>query len=101
VVSQTVAVWILIALAVAAANLPFVTERFFGLVPLKAWSRKPAGMIIVELALLYVLIGLMGYGFETAIMNPFARTWEFYVTTLCIFLVLGYPGFVYRYLLKK
>lgn len=99
--SQSVAVWILIALAVAAANLPFISERLFALIPIKSWIRKPAAAIVIELAVLYLIIGLVGYGFETAIMNPFARTWEFYVTTLCIFLVLGYPGFVYRYLLKK
>lgn len=99
--SQSVAVWILIALAIAAANLPFISERLAALVPVKAWGRKPAWALVAELMTLFVLIGLVGYAFETALVNPFPRGWEFYVTALCIFLVLGFPGFVYRYLLKK
>lgn len=99
--SQSVAVWILIALAIAAANLPFISERLFALIPIKSWTKKPAAAIVGELSVLYLVVGLVGYAFEAAIMNPFPRMWEFYVTTLCIFLVLGFPGFVYRYLLKK
>ncbi len=99
--SQSVAVWILIALAVAAANLPFISERFFALVPIKSWVTKPGTVVVGELVLLYALIGLIGYAFEAALMNPFPRGWEFYAITVCIFLVLGFPGFVYRYLLKK
>lgn len=99
--SQSVAVWILIALAVAAANLPFVSDRVLAMMPVKGWLKKPGWVVVVELLALFVLIGLLGYAFETALVNPFPRGWEFYVTGLCIFLVLGFPGFVYRYLLKK
>lgn len=81
--------------------MPFVSERLFALIPIKSWIKKPAAAIVGELSVLYLVVGLVGYAFEAAIMNPFPRTWEFYVTTLCIFLVLGFPGFVYRYLLKK
>lgn len=100
-VSQSVAVWILIALAVAAANLPFISERVLALMPIKTWAKKPGWAVVGELLGLFVIIGLIGYAFETALVNPFPRGWEFYVTGLCIFLVLGFPGFVYRYLLKK
>lgn len=100
-VSQSVAVWILIVLAIAAANLPFVSDRFVALFPFKAHPAKPGWAVVFELLVLYVLIGLIGYAFETALVNPFPRGWEFYATTLCIFLVLGFPGFIYRYLLKK
>lgn len=99
--SQTVAVWIFIALAIAAANLPFVSERALALVPVKAWLKKPAWFVVIELLGLYVVMGLVGYAFETALVNPFPRGWEFYVTALCIFLVLGFPGFIYRFLLKR
>ena len=99
--SQTVAVWLLIFLAVAAANLPFISERVLATVPVKSWLKKPGWIVVAELLGLYVVMGLIGYGFETALVNPFPRGWEFYVTALCIFLVLGFPGFIYRYLLKK
>jgi len=99
--SQTAAVWILIALAFAAANLPFVNERFLAMIPMRRHLTKPAWTVVVELILLYVVVGVLGYAFETALVNPFPRGWAFYAITLCIFLVLGFPGFIYRYLLKR
>lgn len=98
--SQSLAVWILILCAVIAANLPFLSSRLFAVLRLKSSQSKPAVVVVLELLVLYVAIGLLGYGFETALVNPFPRGWEFYATTLCIFLVLGFPGFIYRYLLK-
>jgi hypothetical protein len=99
--SQDVAVWLLIALAVAAANLPFMSDRVLAVVRVKTWLTKPAWSVLLELIVLYVLTGLIGYAFESALVNPFPRGWEFYATTLCIFIVLGFPGFIYRYLLKR
>lgn len=76
-VSQSVAVWILIALAVAAANLPFISERVLALMPIKTWVKKPAWALIVEFLGLFVVIGLVGYAFETALVNPFPRAGNF------------------------
>lgn len=98
--NQSVAVWLLIVLAFVTANLPFINERLFSVVALKRYSVKPPFMIIAELIIWYVIVGLLGYAFETALVNPFPRGWEFYAITLCIFMVLGFPGFVYRYLMK-
>lgn len=98
--NQSVAVWILIAMAFAMANLPFVNERLMALVPSKRYAIKPPFLIVAELFVWYILAGLLAYAFETALVNPFPRGWEFYVITMCIFLVLGFPGFVYRYLMK-
>jgi hypothetical protein len=39
--------------------------------------------------------------FERMIGNTFAQRWEFYVTALSLFVVLAFPGFVIRYLLKR
>jgi len=99
--SQGAAVWILIVLATAAANIPFFNERLMALIPVKRFITKPPFVVIAELFVWYFVIGLVAYGFETALVNPFPRGWEFYVITLCIFMVLGFPGFVYRYLLKR
>lgn len=98
--NQSVAVWLLIVLAFVTANLPFINERLFSVVALKRYSVKPPFMIIAELIIWYAIVGLLGYAFETALVNPFPRGWEFYAITLCIFMVLGFPGFVYRYLMK-
>ena len=43
----------------------------------------------------------LGFTFESVLGNRFAQTWEFYAITLSLYLVLAYPGFVYRYLFKR
>ncbi|NEX61857.1 DUF2818 family protein [Noviherbaspirillum galbum] len=89
--------WIVILLGIAAANLPFVNERLFGLIPVSR-ERKPLWMRLLELIVLYFLVGLVGYLIESRIGNVFSQTWEFYAITACLFLVLAFPGFVFRYL---
>jgi len=98
--NQTIAVWILILFAVAAANLPFLNERVLGVLPYKRAKTKPVWVVCLELMVLYLISGVLGFAFERALSNPFEQRWEFYAITLCIFLVFGFPGFVYRYLLK-
>ncbi|ALM81705.1 DUF2818 family protein [Bordetella sp. N] len=102
--NQTLAVWLLIALAAVSANLPFLNERVFALF---AWRQggtpavKPFWLRMVEVLVFYVVVGLIGFAFESALGNPFPQGWQFYAIALCLFLVLGYPGFVIRYLRKK
>lgn len=55
----------------------------------------------IELTVLFFLVGLLGIAFEASMGNVFPQGWEFYVINYCLFLVLGYPGFVLRYLLKR
>jgi hypothetical protein len=97
--------WLLIALALMAANLPFINEAVFGFIPLK---RAPAGearnkhawLRVLELALLYGVVGVLAWALEAKIGNVFVQTWEFYAITACLFAVLAFPGFVWRYLRK-
>lgn len=173
--NQSVAVWILIGLSLITANLPFVRERpflilpwtqkgepaapawmqwifsllFFGLLIALAYGAfgliggallmasdltsvvlflaKIGGMALLvggllaypgwrsrahtiqksffvrllELMVFYCIVGILGFAFEFNMGNRFPQTWEFYAITLSLFLVLGYPGFVYRYLLRR
>lgn len=55
----------------------------------------------IELTVLFFLVGLLGVAFEASMGNVFPQGWEFYAITYSLFLVLGYPGFVLRYLLKR
>ncbi|HEY9573496.1 MAG TPA: DUF2818 family protein [Pusillimonas sp.] len=55
---------------------------------------------LLEVLVLYGLVGTLGFAFEANMGNVFTQTWEFYAVTLSLFLVLGYPGFVYRYLMR-
>ncbi|NYT62272.1 DUF2818 family protein [Alcaligenaceae bacterium] len=56
---------------------------------------------LLEVLVFYALVGLLGFAFEINIGNSFPQKWEFYAVTLSLYLVLGYPGFVYRYLLRR
>ncbi|MCQ9616922.1 DUF2818 family protein [Paenalcaligenes niemegkensis] len=56
---------------------------------------------LVEMFVLFCLMGILGFAFEASIGNPFPQRWEFYAIALCLYLVLGYPGFVFRYLIKR
>ena len=92
----------------AAANLPFLTERVFGLVPLKAGSAadgsvrpKSLPLRLLELIVLYFVVGFLARLLESRIGGVFAQGWEFYAITGCFFLVLAFPGFVWQYLRKR
>jgi hypothetical protein len=92
--------WIVIVLMAFFANFPFFTESLFGVIRLKQ-SRKPAFARIVELALLYAILLGIARVVETSMSNAFPQGWQFYAVTLCLYLVLGFPGFVHRYLRRR
>ena len=97
--SQSVAVWFLIVLALLAANLPFLNDRLLAVVPLK--FPKNLAIRLVELVLLYFVIGGLGLLLEQRAGRIAPQTWEFYAITATLFLTLAFPGFVWRYLFKR
>ena len=105
---SSLAVWLVVALSLAAANLPFLTERVFGLVPLKAGSAadgtvrtKSLPLRLLELIVLYFVVGGLARMLESSIGGVFKQGWEFYAITGCLFLVLAFPGFIWQYLRKR
>ncbi|RJG00796.1 DUF2818 family protein [Noviherbaspirillum sedimenti] len=90
----------MIALAVLAANLPFLNERLFALVRMPSRPQKPFWLRLLELLALYFAVGGVAYLLEARIGGVFSQGWEFYAVTACLFLVLAFPGFVFRYLRK-
>jgi hypothetical protein len=92
--------WLVILLALVAANLPFINERFLTLIPIGR-PVKPFWLRLIELVIFYALTAVVAYLLEARIGNVFKQAWEFYAATGCLFLVLAYPGFVFRYLRKK
>ena len=92
--------WYVLLLAVIAANLPFFNERLLSVIPLRR-PVKSLWLRLAEMMLLYVLVGGVAYLLEARIGNVFRQGWEFYAVTACLFLVFAFPGFVYRYLLKR
>ena len=101
---QTVAIWTLIAVALVTANLPFLNERVFALVPLRSQGQariKPFWLRFVELTIWFCVVGALGRAMEAHLGNVFAQGWEFYAIAFALYIVLGYPGFVIRYLFKR
>jgi len=96
--TNSISVWLVLLLAVFAANLPFFSKRLFGVIP---WPRpKSLGVRLAELLLLYLVAGGAGLLLEKRIGQIAPQTWEFYAITATFFLTLAFPGFVYRHLLK-
>lgn len=64
-------------------------------------TSKPFAVRLLEVFVLYCLCGVLAMAIEQNQGNRFAQTWEFYAITGSLYVVLGYPGFVLRYLLRK
>lgn len=96
----SVASWLVIVVAIAAANLPFFNERVFALVPSR-WESKPLLVRLIEMVVLFFAVGVIGFGLEAHLGNRFPQTWEFYAISACLFIVLAFPGFILRYLRKR
>ena len=92
--------WFVILLAALAANLPFLNERLFSIIPLGI-AVKPFWVRLTEMPILYALVGSIAYLLESRMGNAFVQRWEFYAVIGCFFIVLAYPGFVFRYLRKR
>jgi hypothetical protein len=97
-VGQSTSVWLVIAAAFLAANLPFVNQRLFALIPLA--RGKNLAMRLAELVVLYFVVGAMGLALENRLGQIAPQGWEFYAITATLFLTFAFPGFVWRYLLK-
>jgi hypothetical protein len=101
-VSQTASIWLVILAALVAANLPFFNQRWLLLGPVAAQrGGKPLGMRLLEMLLLYFLVGGLALMLERRAGQIAPQGWEFYAVTASLFLTLAFPGFVYRYLVHR
>lgn len=91
---------ILLLVALIAANLPFLLERIFFIVKPKSGSKNFAWRLL-ELTVLYFIVGGIGLLLENNISDIHPQKWEFYAITASLFVVFAYPGFVYRYLWRR
>ena len=96
--SQTASVWLVLLAALCAANLPFLSQRLFGIVALS--RPKNLGMRLGELVVLYFAVGGLGLLLEKRAGQIAPQGWEFYAITGALFLTFAFPGFVWRYLYK-
>ena len=93
---QSVAVWLVLAVAAVAANLPYFNERLLLVGPRR--SPKAVWWRLLELALMAVLTFALGSALEARIGQRHDQDWQFYIAAACLFITLGFPGFVWRYL---
>jgi Na+(H+)/acetate symporter ActP len=91
----------LLLLTLVLANVPWLTSRLFFVLPLKQPSKSVAWCLL-ELVVFYLALGLLARYAEQATMGQVSpQKWEFYAITACMFLVLAFPGFIYRFFWKK
>jgi hypothetical protein len=91
---------LMVGLAVIAANLPFFSEKVFFLVAPRN-GKKAFVFRLCELLLLYFLVGCFAYWLESRLSPVHQQNWPFYASTLALFIVFAWPGFVWRYFWRK
>jgi len=98
--TQTAAIWLVILAALLAANLPFLNDRWL-MVGARAAKGKPFFARALELLLLYFVVGALALLIEKRAGQIAPQGWEFYAVTAALFITLAFPGFVYRYLMRR
>ena len=94
------AVITLFLVAVCLANLPWLNERLFVFFT-PTVGHKQLWMCLIEWFVYFIIWLVLAFGVEKKLMGEIARQgWEFYVVTLCLFVVFALPGFIYRYDLR-
>ncbi|MDB5884706.1 MAG: putative transrane protein [Polaromonas sp.] len=88
----------MLLLALAMANMPFISNRLFAVYALK--SPKNLAVRLAELLAWYLLAGGIGLFLEQRTGQIAPQGWEFYAITGTLFLTFAFPGFTYRYLFK-
>jgi hypothetical protein len=92
--------YLVILLALLMANLPFVNDRLFVVINFGSVGRKSIWIRILELCVFYFILGAFAYFLESLSGGRFTQNWEFYAISACMFVVLSFPGFVFKYLRK-
>lgn len=91
---------LLLVLALVAANLPFLLERIFFVKRPRQGSKNIAWRLL-ELVVLFFVVGGLAWLLESRLGTPHPQNWEFYAVAASLFVVFAYPGFVYRYLWRR
>lgn len=97
--SQSFTIGLLILLAFVAANLPFLSQRLLSVIPLP--GGKTLAWRLAELVIWYFIVGGIGLWMEASAGQIAPQGWQFYAITASLFVTLAFPGFVYRYLLRR
>jgi hypothetical protein len=96
--TQTASVWLVVVLALLAANLPFASNRLLAVFRLP--RPKLLAVRLAEMVFWYLVVGGIGLFLEQRAGQIAPQGWEFYAITATLFITFAFPGFVYRYLFK-
>jgi hypothetical protein len=99
-VNVAIEVWLVLIVALVAANLPFVNERWFIVGPRRT-PHKGLAWRLLELLLLFAATLGLGFVLEARIGQRHEQGWEFYAAALAMFVTFAFPGFVWRYLRRQ
>ena len=89
---------LLIALSLVAANLPWLSEKFFLVLSPPGGQPKRLWMRLLEWFILLILFIFASFGLEKKLMGDiYPQDWEFYAVMVCLFVVFALPGFIYRH----
>lgn len=94
--ASTAATWLVLWVALVAANLPFVNQRLFAVGPPRA--DKPLGWRAVELLVFWAITLAIGFALEARQGQARPQHWEFFAAFGFLFVTFAFPGFVWRYL---
>ena len=97
--TSTAAIWLIILAACLGANLPFFNHRLLAFGPLL--QPKTLVVRLAEMVFLYFLVGGLALLLEKRAGQIAPQGWEFYAVTGTLFITLAFPGFVYRYLVRR
>lgn len=96
--NQATSVWLVVLLALLAANLPFISNRL--LLVYRLEDSKNLAVRLAELVFWYFVVGGMALLLEQRLGQIAPQGWEFYAITGTLFITFAFPGFVFRYLFK-
>ncbi|HIL93241.1 MAG TPA: DUF2818 family protein [Cycloclasticus sp.] len=92
-------IFIFLILSIIAANLAWLSDKLFCL---REISHKSGWLRWFEWMVWYVISFVAGSFLEYKTMGMMSeQDWEFYVVTLCLFIVFALPSFIYHYDLKN
>lgn len=66
----------------------------------KTVAYKNIGIHLLELAVFACFVVAIGFFIEAYYANRFVQSWQFYAISVCIFLLLAFPGFTWRHLMR-
>lgn len=90
------ALWLVLALGLIAANLPFFNDRLFLVGP--RLQPKVFAWRLLEWLVYCTLATVAGRLIEARIGQMYPQDWQFYAVLACLYLTFAFPGFVWRHL---